>query len=77
MSYSVDTVELKKAMAEKEIKNIEEFAEKSGVGRDTLSGVVRGKIRPSTAVMDKIVTTLEMEPERAGRVFFAKNLRIA
>lgn len=77
MSYSVDTVELKKAMAEKEINNIEEFSQKSGVGRDTLSGVVKGKIRPSTAVMDKIATTLELEPERAGRIFFVHSLRIA
>lgn len=75
MSYSVDTVELKKLMVEKGFDTIGELAEKSGVGRDTVSGVVNGKIRPSTAVMEKLMTTLDMKPVDAGTIFFNPNLR--
>lgn len=77
MSYSVNTVELKKLMIEKGIETIGELAEKSGVGRDTVSGVVNGKIRPSTAVMEKIMIALDIEPTNAGVIFFVPNLRNA
>ena len=77
MSYSVNTVELKKLMIEKGIETISELSEKSGVGRDTCSGVVNGKIRPSTAVMEKIMIALEMKPVDAGLIFFKPNLRNA
>lgn len=75
MSYTVDAVELKKLMIEKGIETIGELAEKSGVGRDTISGVVNGKIRPSTAVMEKIMVALEMTPSDAGAIFFKPDLR--
>ena len=75
MSYSVDTVELKKRMIEQGFDTIGELAEKSGVGRDTVSGVVNGKIRPSTAVMEKIMIALNMKPKDAGVIFFSPNLR--
>lgn len=75
MSYSVDTIALKKIMVEKGIETFGDLAEKSGVGRDTISGVVRGLIRPSTAVMDKIIIALELEPVEAGAIFFKPNLR--
>lgn len=77
MSYIVDTVELKKAMVEKGIETYGELSEISGVGRDTISGVVRGLIRPSTSVMDKIIIALELEPSKAGAIFFKPNLRNA
>ncbi len=76
MAYAVDTIELKKMMAEKKIKTTEEFSRKSGVNRNTLSDVLNEKIRPSTSVMDRIVITLDLTPEAAGRIFFAKDLRI-
>lgn len=75
MSYVVDTVGLRKMMAEKKIKTTEEFAKKSGVNRNTLAAVLNDKIRPSTSVMDRIVITLDMTPDVAGRIFFAKDLR--
>ena len=77
MSYRVDTIELKKVMIEKGIESFSDLAEKSGVGRDTISGVVRGLIRPSTAVMDKIIAALELEPSKAGAIFFKPILRNA
>lgn len=77
MKYVVDTVELKKKMAEKKIKTTEEFSQKSGVNRNTLSDVLNDKIRPSTSVMDRIVVTLELSPETAGKIFFARDLRVS
>jgi transcriptional regulator with XRE-family HTH domain len=75
MSYIVDTVELKKLLIEKNIDSIGAFAELSGVGRDTISGILKGTIRPSTAVMDKIIIALELDPAVAGHIFFKPNLR--
>ena len=77
MSYIVDTVELRKLLIDKNIDSISAFAELSGVGRDTVSGVLKGEIRPSTAVMDKFIAALELEPAAAGRIFFKPNLRNA
>lgn len=77
MGYSVDTVELKKLMIDQGIDTIVELAEKAGISRDTASGVVNGKIRPSTAVMEKIMTALDMKPVEAGVIFFKPKLRNA
>ena len=75
MSYSVNTVKLKKLMIEQGIGTISELAKKSMVSRDTISGVVNGKIRPSTAVMEKIMVALDIKPVDAGVIFFEPNLR--
>lgn len=75
MSYIVDTVALKKVLVDKGIDSYSALAELSGVGRDTVSGVLKGEIRPSTAVMDKFIIALELEPEAAGLIFFKPNLR--
>ena len=71
MSYIVDTVELRKLLIDKNIDSISAFAELSGVGRDTVSGVLKGEIRPSTAVMDKFIAALELEPAAAGSIFLS------
>lgn len=70
-----DCVELKKIMAEQNVRNITELAEKSGVNRNTLSYVLRGLKQPSADVMEKLVICLNMEPSRAGIVFFKTTLR--
>lgn len=75
MSYIVDTVELKKLLIDKGIDSNSAFAEISGVGRDTIGGILNGTVRPSTAVMDKIIIALDLEPEVAGRIFFKPILR--
>lgn len=77
MSYTVDTIALKKLMAENGIDTITKLAEKSDLSRETVSGVLKGKIRPSTAVMDKLSIALNMKPCDAGRIFFVPNLRNA
>ena len=75
MSYSVDTIALKKLLIEQGFDTISEFAVKAGVSRDTASGVVNGRIRPSTAVMEKFMVALDMKPCEAGVIFFIPNLR--
>lgn len=75
--YKTDYIEIKKIMAEKEIKTIKELAEITGVSRNTLSSVLSGKIQPSSDVMEKLVFSLDIPPEKAGRIFFSLFLRIA
>lgn len=75
MSYVVDTVALKKVLIDKGIDSYIALAELSGVGRDTVAGVLKGEIRPSTAVMDKFIVALELKPELAGLIFFKPILR--
>lgn len=75
MSYIVDTVALRKLLIEKGIDSFSAMSELSGVGRDTVAGVLKGEIRPSTAVMDKFIVALELEPEAAGLIFFKPVLR--
>ena len=75
--FKTDHIELKKIMAEKEIKTIKELSEKSGINRNTLAQVFDGKKQPSSDVMERIVITLDINPEKAGAIFFKRNLRNA
>lgn len=77
IEYRVDTKTLRKLMIDKNIETIGQLADVSGVGRDTISGVLSGQIRPSTAVMDKLIYALDIEPENAGPIFFVPDLRNA
>lgn len=77
MTYTVDTVELRKDMAESGLVTIGQLADASGVDRNTVSKVLNGSIRPSTRVMEKIADALGMKPCRAGAVFFKPDLRNA
>ena len=73
--FRTDTIELRKIMAEKAIKTTKELSEKSGINRNTLSSVLNGTTQPSSDVMEKLVFALEIEPEKAGNIFFKHNLR--
>lgn len=73
--YKTDTIALKKLMVEKNLDKIIDLSEASGVDRNTLAKVVNGDAQPSSQVMDKLVATLSMDPETAGRIFFKLNLR--
>lgn len=75
--YKTDTVELRKLMAEKNIKTILELSEKTGINRNTLGRILDGTIQPSSDAMDRLVYTLEIQPEKAGRIFFMIDLRTA
>lgn len=73
--YRTDVIRLKKLMVDKGLEKIVDLSDASGVDRNTLSKVISGEIQPSSAVMDKLVAALEMEPKIAGEIFFTHNLR--
>lgn len=74
-SLATNTNELKKLMIDNEIKTIKELSEKTGVNRNTLAQVMNGKIQPSSEIMSQLVIVLNMEPQKAGEIFFDRNLR--
>lgn len=73
--YKTDVIELKKAMVEAGLDKLIDLSEASNIDRNTLSKVVNGEIQPSSNVMDKLVFSLNLSPERAGYIFFNQNLR--
>lgn len=75
MLYSCDIIELKKVLAEKRIDTILELSKISNINRNTLSSVLSGSTNPSSQVMYKLVESLHLTPERAGKIFFKLNLR--
>lgn len=75
VTYSVDTVAIKKIMLEQGIETIGELAERAELDRNTTSAVVNSRKRPSSAVMEKLMTALNINPKDAGAIFFVPNLR--
>lgn len=73
-AYEMDVKGLKKIMIEKELDSIGSLSDASGVDRNTLGGILSGKIQPSAAAMLKLAGALEMESETAGKIFFAQKL---
>lgn len=73
--YMVDVVELKKIMVEKGLDKIIDLSNASTVDRNTLSKVLSGEVKPSTSVIEKLMSTLEIPPENAGHIFFKMDLR--
>lgn len=72
--YAVDVKELKHLLVDNDLPTIESIAEKTGVNRNTISGVLNGSVYPSSMVMQKIVDALGLTAEQAGKIFFAKKL---
>lgn len=75
--YKTDTIELKKLMVEKGLDKIVDLSSVSGIDRNTLARVVGGEMQPSSLVMDRLVAALDIEPEKAGKIFFMPDLRNA
>lgn len=74
MPYIVDTVELKKLMAENHIDSIAELELVTGVNRNTLSKVLHGKIYPSAHVIGSLIMALNIATENVGKIFFCPQL---
>lgn len=72
--YKVDIVELKKIMVEKNLDKIIDLSSASSVDRNTLSKILNGDAKPSTTVIEKLMSTLQIPPERAGTIFFNQKL---
>lgn len=69
--YKVDVVELKKIMVEQKLDKIIDLSIASAVDRNTLSKVINGDIKPSTAVIEKLMSALHIPSERIGEIFFS------
>lgn len=74
--YFVDGRALKIAMAAAGFDTYESLASQAGVSSRTISSVAKGK-NPTYTVMCKIVHSLNLSAEQAGKIFFSRNLRIA
>ena len=76
-TFVTDTIAIKKLMVENDIKTTKELSEKSGVNRNTLAKIINGKMQPTSDVMEKLILTLNINPNNAGEIFFTRNLRTA
>lgn len=74
-NYHVDIVALKKIMVERNLEKIIDLSAASTVDRNTLSKVLNGDSKPSTTVIEKLMSTLKIPPEKAGVIFFNTDLR--
>lgn len=74
-NYEVNVVELKKIMVERRLDKIIDLSRASTVDRNTLSKILNNEAKPSTIVIEKLMTTLQIPPEKAGIIFFNRNLR--
>lgn len=73
--YRVDIIELKKIMVEQGLEKIIDLSDASKINRNTLSKIINEEIKPSTAVIEKLMIALNIPPEKAGVIFFKQNLR--
>lgn len=73
--YKVDVIELKKIMVEQNLDKIIDLSTASTVDRNTLSKVLNEDAKPSTTVIEKLMSALHIPPERAGAIFFSLDLR--
>jgi transcriptional regulator with XRE-family HTH domain len=72
--YKVNTIELRKAMIEKNITTIEGLAKEAGVDRNTIGGILNGKTKPTSTIIEKIASALDLDGPDIGRIFFSRNL---
>jgi len=75
LNYRVDVVELKKIMVEQGLDKLVDLSNASGIDRNTLSKIINSEAKPSTTVIEKLMVTLKIPSEKAGAIFFAKDLR--
>lgn len=74
MEYTVDTIKLRKAMIDAGFTTNVDLAEASGVERNTIGGILNGKIRPSSMVIEKLASALKLDGSSIGSIFFSQKL---
>lgn len=72
--YVVDTDAIKIIMIKKKIKSQMELSRQSGINRNELSNVLNNKKYPSSTVMKKLISALDIDQDTAGKIFFAQKL---
>ena len=70
----VDTAKLRYYMDKAGYKTVTDLERASGVNRNTLSGVLNGRVLPSSDVMDKLIESIDIPISEAGGIFFAEKL---
>lgn len=68
--YSVDIIELKKAMVEAGFTNNLALAKAANISRNTLTRILKGQTKPSLDAMYAIAEVLKLKPQKAGEIFF-------
>ena len=68
--YSVNTIELKKAMIEAGFTNNLALAKAANISRNTLTRILKGQTKPSLEAMYAIAEVLKLKPQQAGEIFF-------
>ena len=72
--HEVDTAALRWYMDKAGIRTILDLSDATGINRNTLSGVLKGTVYPSSDVMGRMVSALGIPPEKAGAIFFSQKL---
>jgi len=72
-----DVIALKKLMAENGFNTVVSLAAASGIDRNTLGRILNGEHQPSAEAMEKLIQALNIEPRKAGEIFFKINLPVA
>lgn len=72
--YVVDTDAIKIIMIKKKIKSQMELSRRSGINRNVLSNVLNNKKYPSSTVINKLISTLDIDQDTVGKIFFAQKL---
>lgn len=70
----VDTAKLRYYMECAGCKNAAMLSKASGVNRMTIQGMLNGSVLPSSEVMDRVITSLNIPVDEAGGIFFADKL---
>lgn len=68
--YSVNAIELKKAMIEAGFTNNLALAKAANISRNTLTRILKGQTKPSLEAMYAIAEVLKLTPKKAGEIFF-------
>lgn len=74
--YTVDTIALKVVMIQAGYNTIKSFANACEVSDHTVSAILNGA-NPAYSVMCKMISTLKLGAEQAGKIFFNDNLHAA
>jgi len=74
IKYKVDIIRLKKILVEKGLDKNTDLAVATGIDRNRVGALLSGKINPSTDMMYKVASALNLSSEVAGSIFFASNL---
>lgn len=58
-------------------KKYGQVADKMQTNRNTVANVMQGKEKPTSIFMYRFVQAFDVAPEKAGSIFFKRNLHIA